>query len=139
MLLRLPAPAREPDVDLPPEEVVKIQLDLLQNNDLLPDNAGLRAAYAFASPASRVIAGPFERYVLLLAQADYAPLVGFTQARLDPMIASRRKAYQRVHLLQHNGEWASFLFILSCQQEPPYTGCWMTDSVIRVGQEARGW
>lgn len=137
MLLRLPAPAIEPDVDLPPEEVVKIQLDLLQNNDLLPCNAGLRAAYAFASPASRAIAGPFERFVLLLTRAEYAPLVGFTQARLDPMIASRRKAYQRAHVQQHNGEWVTFLFILSCQQEPPYTGCWMTNSVIRVVQEAR--
>ena len=137
MLLRLPAPAREPDVDLPPEDVVRIQLDLLQNDDLLPGHTGLRAAYAFASPASRAISGPFERFVTLLTRQDYAPLVGFRQARLDPMIASRRKAYQRVHLEQASGEWVSFLFILSCQHEPPYTGCWMTDSVIRVVQEAR--
>jgi hypothetical protein len=137
MLLRRPALAREPDVNLPPESVVMIQLDLLQNDDLLPGNAGLRGAYAFASPASRAAAGPFERFVALLTQGEYAPLVGFRQARLDPMIASRRKAYQRVHLQQTDGEWVSFLFILSCQQEPPYTGCWMTDSVIRVVQEAR--
>lgn len=139
MLFRAPALAHEPASGLSPEEVVKAQLDLLQNDDLLPFNAGLRAAYAFASPASRAAAGPFERFVLLLATPEYAPLIGFTQARLDPMIASRRKAYQRVRVLQHDGEWADYLFILSRQPEPPYAGCWMTDSVIRVGQDGTGW
>lgn len=139
MLYRVPAPAQEPVADLPPEEVVKVQLDLLQNNDLMLYNAGLRAAYAFASPASRAAAGPFEQFVALLATPDYAPLIGFTQARLDPMIASRRKAYQRVHVQQHDGTWVGYLFILSCQQEPPYTGCWMTDSVIHVSQDTPGW
>jgi hypothetical protein len=132
MLHRLPASANEPDAHLAPEDVVKIQLDLLQNNDLLIENAGLRAAYAFASPAHRAITGPFERYVSFVARPDYAPLVGFTQARLDVMIASKRKAYQRVHLRQRDGEWVTYLFILSRQQEPPYIGCWMTDAVIRV-------
>lgn len=139
MLLRMPAHAYEPDADLLPEQVVKIQLDLLQNDDLLACNAGLRAAYAFASPASRAAAGPFEQFVALLASPDYAPLVGFTRARLDPMIASRRKAYQRVHVQQRDGVLVSYLFILSCQREPPYSGCWMTDSVIRVTPENNGW
>lgn len=136
MLLRLPAPAPQPSTTLTPEDVVQIQLDLLQNDDLLPRNAGLRAAYAFASPASRQAAGPFAQFVTLLASDEFVPLVGFTQARLDSMIASRRKAYQRVHVQQRGGGWVTFLFILSCQREPPYTGCWMTDSVIRVRQEA---
>ena len=139
MLLRWPASTHEPDAGLSPEDVVKVQLDCLQNDDLLPGNAGLRAAYAFASPASRAASGPFEQFVALLATPDYAPLVGFTQARLDPMIASRRKAYQRIHVHQPSGAWISYLFILSRQQTPPYIGCWMTDSVIRVGQETPGW
>ncbi|HYO88486.1 MAG TPA: DUF4864 domain-containing protein [Candidatus Limnocylindrales bacterium] len=134
MLQRLPALAFEPDAALPPEDVVKIQLDLLQNDDLLPYNAGLRAAYAFASPASRSTSGPFERFIALLETPGYAPLIGFTQAQLDQMIASKRKAYQRAHVLQRSGEWVTYLFILSRQQEPPYIGCWMTDAVIRVSE-----
>ncbi len=132
MLQRLPALAFEPDVQLAPEDVVKIQLDLLQNDDLLPFNTGLRAAYAFASPASRAASGPVERFITLLESPGYAPLIGFTQAQLDQMIASKRKAYQRVHLRQRSGEWVTYLFILSRQRQPPCMGCWMTDAVIRV-------
>jgi len=139
MLFRAPALAHEPASGLSPEDVVKAQLDLLQNDDLLPFNAGLRAAYAFASPASRAAAGPFARFVALLTTPEYAPLVGFTRAQLDPMIASRRKAYQRVRVQQRDGEWADYLFILSRQPDAPYAGCWMTDSVIRVGQDTAGW
>jgi hypothetical protein len=138
MLQRLPALAYEPDADLPPEEVVKIQLDVLQNADLLPEHMGLRAAYAFASPASRATSGPFERFITLLETPGYAPLIGFQQAQLDMMIASKRKAYQRAHLLQRGGAWVTYLFILSRQQEPPYIGCWMTDAVIRVSERCGG-
>lgn len=134
MSQRLPALAFEPDTGLSPEDVVKIQLDLLQNDDLLSCNTGLRAAYAFASPAGRAISGPFERFVLLLETPDYSPLIGFEQAKLGVMIASKRKAYQRVHLLQRGGAQVTYLFILSRQKEPPYAGCWMTDTVIRVSE-----
>jgi hypothetical protein len=134
MLQRLPALAYEPDADLPPEEVVKIQLDVLQNADLLPEYVGVRAAYAFASPASRASSGPLERFITLLESPGYAPLIGFTEAELDVMIASKRKAYQRVRVLQRGGVWVNYLFILSRQQEPPYIGCWMTDAVIRVNE-----
>ena len=56
----------------------------------------------------------------------------FFRARLDQMIASTHKAYQRVHVQLHGGAWVSYLFILSCQQDSPYPGCWMTDLLIRV-------
>lgn len=134
MLQHLPALTFEPDAGLSPEDVVKIQLDLLQNDDLLPDNMGLRAAYAFASPAGRATSGPFERFILLLETPDYAPLIGFEQAALDVMIASKRKAYQRVHLLQRGGAAATYLFILSRQRRPPCVGCWMTDTILRVSE-----
>ena len=139
MLLRLPLPNLEPTADRSPEEVVKIQLDLLQNADLGPCQTALRAAYTFTSPAGRASAGTFDTFVSLLTRPEYAPLIGYSVARLDPMIASRRKAYQRAHLQLRNREWVTYLFILSCQQEPSYIGCWMTDSVIRVGEEVSRW
>jgi len=43
----------KPSPNFSPQDVVKIQLDALQNNDLLPKDFGIQVAYRFASPENR--------------------------------------------------------------------------------------
>ncbi len=44
--------AIQPNPELTPEQVVKTQLEGLQNNDLSRDNTGIRICFNFASPAT---------------------------------------------------------------------------------------
>ncbi len=122
-----------PSPDLKPEDVVKIQLDALQNNDITPGNQGIRIAFRFASPANKEATGPVERFIDLVKNPLYRPMIGFENASLEPMRFSGNLAQQRLTLYHRNGDSAVFVFTLSRQREGAEKGCWMTDGVLRVG------
>ena len=122
-----------PNPTLSAEEVVKIQLDALQNNDIMPDNRGIRIAFRFASPANKNATGPLERFIALVKNPLYKSLIGFEHATLEDMRFAGNLAQQRVVLHMRGGKDAAFVFTLSRQREGDEKGCWMTDGVLRVG------
>jgi hypothetical protein len=119
-----------PCPDFAPEEVVKIQLDALQNNDILGGDEGVRAAFHFASPANRLFTGPVERFIEMIKSPLYSRLIGFSYAEMDLMVISGSLAQQRVRVMRPGGVSNMYLFTLTRQNEAPYMGCWMTDSVL---------
>lgn len=121
----------EPSPDLSPDDVVKIQLDALQNNDLMRDNEGIRLAFRFASPQNQQVTGPIERFIDIIKGGDYAPMVGFERAEVGVMLVLGDYAQQRVRVINRRRGNATYIFTLSRQHEPPYSGCWMTDAVLR--------
>lgn len=117
-----------PEPDLNPQDVVKIQLDALQNNDLLQDDLGIRVAWRFASPANRAVIGTFERFIELVKE-PYRSIMGFERAQLEQFKLTHNIARQWTRL-EHRSGSVRYVFILSQQQQPPYAGCWMTDSLL---------
>ena len=119
----------KPDPSLRPDDVVKIQLDALQNNDLMYNDEGIRFAFNFASPLNRQALGSIEDFIKLLKETVYRRMIGFERAELELMQIEGEIARQDVHLLQKRGCF-SYLFILSKQYSEPYQGYWMTDAVL---------
>jgi len=123
----------EPSPEITPEDVVKIQLEALQNNDLTLDDGGIRTAFRFASPDNRAATGPLGNFITLVKNPLYKAMIGFEEAKLTPMRFAGKIAQQHVTLLHRDGSQAVFVFTLSRQTEGAYAGCWMTDGVLRVG------
>lgn len=123
----------QPDPKHTPEDIVKFQLDALQNNDLTPENTGIQITYAFASPTNRRAIGSLDDFILLVKNPLYRPLIGFEHAELDPIRYAGNLAHQHVHVHHRSGEIFSYVFTLSRQRDGEYRGCWMTDGVLRVG------
>jgi hypothetical protein len=121
----------EPSPLLPPRDVVKFQLDALQNNDLMYDNEGIMIAFRYASPHNRKALGSLNEFIKLLKQQSYRAMIGFERAELEPLHMQIGGACQHVHLIRREGIF-SYLFLLSRQQEEPFSGCWMTDAVLPV-------
>lgn len=119
----------KPNPKLSPLEVVKIQLDALQNNDLMPNDEGIRFAFSYASPVNREALGSLEEFIKLLKHEVYRQIIGFERAELDIMYVEGLTARQDVHLLRQD-DIVSFFFMLSRQQREPFNGCWMTDAVL---------
>jgi hypothetical protein len=119
----------QPNPLLSPDDVVKIQLDALQNNDLMANNEGIRFAFTYASPLNRQALGSLDDFIKLLSQTIYRRMIGFERAELDLMQIEGEMARQDVHLLQKRGCF-SYLFLLSRQHSEPYDGYWMTDAVL---------
>ncbi len=123
-----------PTPELAPEEVVRLQLEALAENDTPYENAGIETAFHFASPANRRATGPLRRFIALVNNPVYKPMIDHTAARYGEgrALAEGRVAQQPVILTGPDGERAGYVFTLSKQRGGPWAGCWMTDGVERV-------
>ncbi len=127
--------ADEPHPALSPEDVVSIQLRALKHNDRPSKDHGIRIAFRFASPANRASTGPIERFIRMVKNPLYRPMLNYKSEFREPLETIGDIARQKVTLVSEEGKTASYLFVLSKQTEEPYQDCWMTDSVMRVEPE----
>jgi hypothetical protein len=119
-----------PDPEYGPEQVVKIQLEALADNDDPVANAGIKTAYNFASPANRRATGPLDRFVNMVNGPLYAPMVDHVEAQTEPIEQTGDRAEQSVTLTGPDGRTVTYQFELSVCREEPLDGCWLTDSVL---------
>ncbi len=125
-----PGPPPQPSPKLSPAEVVSAQLAALKNND--DDNTGIRITFRFASPGNQAQTGPIDRFIAMLNNPAYQPMINFQSAHPVPIEVDGSTAKQIVTLVASNGKRTRYLFILSKQKKPPCRGCWMTDAVMRL-------
>ncbi len=131
-------PSRQPDDKLQPSpkyspaDVIKLQLEALQHNDTPAKDSGIATAFKFASPNNQAATGPLERFILLVKNAAYKPMLNYKSAEFGLLEIKGDDAQQRVTLTDADGAKAVYRFTLSKQHEAPYKDCWMTDGVERV-------
>lgn len=122
----------QPDAKLTPGQVIKIQLDALRRNDEPTADSGIRTAFRFASPANREATGPIERFIPLVKNPLYLPLLNHRRADFGSLRVEGDTAQQRVTVTGRDGRTAIYVFTLSKQSVAPYKDCWMTDGVGRI-------
>ncbi len=116
-----------PDPALSPGQVVRAQLEALRKNDHPGPDAGIAAAFRFASEANRAVTGPVERFARMLRNPTYRPMIDHASAKLGPVATEGDVARVQVVLFGASGEVVAYDFTLS---RDPSTGCWATDSVV---------
>ncbi len=116
-----------PKPELAPDEVVRIQLESLQNND--DTNKGIETAFNFASPGNKKFTGPLVRFIKMLQTPPYNSMLNYKSAEYEPIEIAGDTAVQRVKLTGVDGQTVTYIFQLSKQTEAPYQDCWMTDGV----------
>lgn len=117
-----------PDPALSPEEVVVIHMDALQKND--PKDNGISVAWGFASPRNREQTGPLERFMIMVHNENYRPLLNCRRYEVRVHFQEKAKAEFFVLLEDKEGLIYSFMVGLSLQDNPPYENCWMIDAII---------
>lgn len=117
-----------PDPALTPEEVVVIHMDALQKNDTR--DSGISVAWGFASPRNREHTGPLERFVIMVHNEIYRPLLNCRRYEVRVHFQEKSKAEFFVLLEDKEGLIYSFMVGLSLQDNPPYEDCWMIDAII---------
>ena len=115
----------------PPEKVVRIQIEALENNDRPHPDAGIEITFRFASPANRKVTGPLARFIEMVRNPAYRPMLNHRGARYGKLKQEGDNASQTVILKSRDGGRVGYLFQLSRQTEAPFKDCWMTDSVMR--------
>ncbi|QHT65648.1 DUF4864 domain-containing protein [Rhodocytophaga rosea] len=133
MLIHLSIDQPMPSPDILPQQVVAIQLKALQDND--ETNTGISITFNFAAPDNKAYTGPLDKFIQLVKNPVYAPLLNFKKCEVNKIHIEGDEAQQIVIITDQTGKKSAFLFSLSKQQNGPYQNCWMTDSVIRLAYE----
>ena len=116
-----------PEPELKPNDVVRLQLLAMQQND--DSDFGIEVTFRFASPANKKQTGPLKRFIGLVRNPSYRPLLNHINATFIELTVEEVFAIQDVIITTSNGERIGYRFRLSIQKGPLYPGCWMTDSV----------
>jgi hypothetical protein len=122
----------EPSPKLSPREVVEAQLAALRSNDEPVPDAGIRTAFRFASPENRRSTGPVERFIAMVRNPLYAPLLNHRTAHLSDTTEKDDLARIKVTLIAAGGEEAAFVWILARVRTEECGLCWLTSTVMRV-------
>ena len=117
-----------PEPKLKPNDVVRIQLLAMQQND--DSDFGIEVTFRFASPSNKIQTGPLKRFIRLVRNPSYRPLLNHINATFIELNIEEDFAVQDVIITTSNGERIGYRFRLSIQKGPLYPGCWMTDSVV---------
>ncbi len=123
----------QPGIDLQPQDVVRVVINALANNDQPYDDAGIATTFAFASPANKVNTGPLDRFTQMVKNNVYGILVNHVESDFSKIVHDGNNAYQLVQLKGKNGNEIVFAFRLSKQLDGEFEGMWMTDAVWPVG------
>ena len=116
-----------PEPELKPNDVVRLQILAMQQND--DSDFGIEVTFRFASPANKKQTGPLKRFISLVRNPSYRPLLNHINATFIELTVEEVFAVQDVIITTSNGERIGYRFRLSIQKGPLYPGCWMTDSV----------
>ena len=117
-----------PEPKLKPNDVVRLQLLAMQQND--ESDIGIEVTFRFASPANKKQPGPLQRFISLVRNPSYLPLLNHSNATFLELTVEEDFAVQDVIITTSKGERIGYRFRLSIQKGPLCPGCWMTDSVV---------
>ena len=123
----------QPGVDLLPQDVVRIVINALANNDKPFADAGIATTFAFASPANKVNTGPLDKFTQMVKNDVYGIMVDHVESNFSKVVYDNNNAYQLVQVKGKNGIEIVFAFRLSKQLDGEFEGMWMTDAVWPVG------
>ena len=122
---------RSPSPDYGPEEVIKVQLDAMKDNDNPFDDSGIETAFNFASEKNRQATGPLPRFKKMVHNKRYSMLLNHDKAELGQIERDGDTATQTVDVYK-DGESVKYRFEVELQEDGENEGCWTTNSVLRV-------
>ena len=107
-----------------------IQLNSLKNNNNPYKDAVIEQTRELAHPINKTFTGPLERFIRLVKNPSYNPLLNHLDADFLDLKINEKIAVQDVIITSSKGKRIGFRFRLSLQQSPDYRNCWMTDAVM---------
>ena len=120
----------KPTPEINPEEVVKIQLSSLMNNNEPYLNAGIEQTWEFAHPSNRAFTGPIQRFTQMMYAPSYAVMLDHKKHEIIEVKLDKNIAYFFIELTSIDGKMFGFRWTLEkVKEEGGFKDCWMTTAV----------
>ena len=119
-----------PNNTISPKEVVKIQLNGLQQNDLEYKDSGIEQTWKFAHPNNKRVTGPLSNFKMMIKSDSYEMMINHLSHTITELGSSDKWAQFEVIILDKNKIYHKFNW-----QVEKYTldgslkDCWMTTMV----------
>ena len=124
------AEIKKPTPEINPEDVVKIQLSSLMNNNDPYKNAGIEQTWEFAHPSNRVFTGPIQRFTQMMYAPSYAVMLDHKKHDILEVKLEDNTAYFFIELTSIDGKIFGFKWTLEkVKVEGIFKDCWMTTAV----------
>ena len=119
-----------PDKNIKPEEVVKIQLTGLQQNDLNYQDSGIEQTWNFAHPNNKKVTGPLNNFKRMLKGNSYQMMIDHLSHTITELRSNDKLAQFEVIILDknkiyHKFNWQVEKYILDGELKD----CWLTTMV----------
>ena len=119
-----------PNDSILPDEVIKIQLVALMNNDGDFKDSGIEQTWNFAHPNNKKNTGPLPNFKMMIKGNSYQMLLNHLSHTITELGSSENWAQFEVIILDkekiyHKFNWQVEKFIM----EGPLEGCWLTTIV----------
>ena len=119
-----------PDITIKPKEVIKIQLNGLQNNDSKFKDSGIEQTWNFAHLNNKRVTGPLSKFKMMLKSDSYGMMINHLSHTITELGSSDKWAQFEVIILDKNKIYHKFNW-----QVEKYTldgslkDCWLTTMV----------
>jgi hypothetical protein len=120
----------KPNIEIEPDQVVKIQLNGLMNNDKPNSDHGIKQTWEFAHPLNKKYTGPLPRFINLLKSESYKMLINHLDSEIIEVFKSSNQYGFEITILGNDKKYYKFQWVVEkYYDEGPLKNCWLTTSV----------
>ena len=120
----------KPNIEIEPDQVVKIQLNGLMNNDEPNLDYGIKQTWEFAHPLNKKYTGPLARFINLLKSESYKMLINHLDSEIIEVFKSSNQYGFEITILGNDKKYYKFQWVVEkYYDEGPLKDCWLTTSV----------
>jgi len=122
----------QPNPNIKPEEVIKVQLESLMMNNSPYQDAGISQTWEFAHPQNRQFTGPLSNFTLMMKSGSYSLMLNHSKHKIIFVSKDDNTANFFVELTDKVGSKFGFTWIVKkVLNEGKFKNCWMTSTVSR--------
>ena len=119
-----------PNSNIKPKEVVKIQLSGLQQNDLEFKDSGIEQTWNFAHPNNKKVTGPLNNFKMMIKGASYQMMIDHLSHTITEVGSSNKWAQYEVVILDKNKIYHKFNWqVEKYTMDGNLKDCWLTTMV----------
>ena len=120
----------QPNPNIKPYEVIKIQLEALKENNSPYKDAGISQTWEFAHPQNRQYTGPLSNFTLMMKSDSYSLMINHIDHNILFVSKEDNTANYFVELIDKTGDKFGFTWsVKKVLNEGKFKDCWMTTGV----------
>ena len=120
----------KPNINIKPDQVIKIQLQGLMKNDSPYRDKGIEQTWEFAHPSNQRFTGPLSRFKEMIKGDSYNMLLNHISHKIIEIYSDEKKAVYEVTVLDTNKKYFKFRWqVEKFLDNGPLKNCWLTTVV----------